>query len=63
MNEMFCFQCEQTAGSVACTKKGVCGKLSSTANLQDQLIGSLIGLAKLVNAMTQVAVKTLKTMK
>lgn len=49
MNEMFCFQCEQTAGSVACTKKGVCGKLSSTANLQDNLIGSLIGLAKVVD--------------
>lgn len=48
MNEMFCFQCEQTAGSVACTKKGVCGKESSTANLQDNLIGSLIGLSKVV---------------
>lgn len=48
MNEMFCFQCEQTAGTVACTKKGVCGKLSSTANLQDDLIGSLIELSKKV---------------
>lgn len=49
MNEMFCFQCEQTAGTIACTKKGVCGKQSDTANFQDELIGALIGLAKTVN--------------
>ncbi len=49
MNEMFCFQCEQTAGCTGCTKKGVCGKQSNTANLQDELTGALIGLAKTVN--------------
>ncbi|MDL2233318.1 hydroxylamine reductase [Ruminococcaceae bacterium OttesenSCG-928-L11] len=44
---MFCFQCEQTAGNVACTARaGVCGKQDHTANLQDELIGALIGLAK-----------------
>ena len=37
-NEMFCFQCEQTAG--------VCGKKSDTAALQDKLTGVLIGLAR-----------------
>ena len=26
-NEMFCFQCEQAAKGIACTKVGVCGKL------------------------------------
>ncbi len=45
-NQMFCFQCEQTAGCTACTKKaGVCGKSAPTAALQDRLTGSLIGLA------------------
>lgn len=44
--EMFCFQCEQTAGCAGCTgKKGVCGKTARTAGLQDELTGALIGLA------------------
>jgi hydroxylamine reductase len=47
MSNMFCFQCEQTARHTACTAKaGVCGKHDSTANLQDELIGSLIVLAQ-----------------
>ena len=46
-NKMFCFQCEQTAGCSACTgKAGVCGKSADAANLQDELTGALIGLAK-----------------
>ncbi len=45
--KMFCFQCEQTAGSKACTGgAGVCGKKDDTANLQDKLTGALIGMAK-----------------
>lgn len=44
---MFCFQCEQTAGCTGCTgQKGVCGKTSSVAALQDELTGALIGLAR-----------------
>ncbi len=47
MNQMFCFQCQQTAGNVGCTgKAGVCGKKADTAQLQDRLTGALIGLAK-----------------
>lgn len=47
MNEMFCFQCEQTAMCKGCTgKAGVCGKSSDTAKLQDKLTGALIGLAR-----------------
>ena len=43
---MFCFQCEQTAGCSGCTgRAGVCGKSAETAKLQDQLTGALIGLA------------------
>jgi len=44
---MFCFQCEQTAGCTGCTgSKGVCGKSADTALLQDKLTGALIGLAR-----------------
>ena len=49
MEQMFCFQCEQTAGCKACTgKAGVCGKTADTAKVQDQLTGALIGLAQAV---------------
>ena len=47
MDEMFCFQCQQTAHNEKCNgKAGVCGKKSDTAKAQDELIGALIGLAK-----------------
>lgn len=45
--QMFCFQCEQTAGCGGCTgKAGVCGKQADTAGLQDELTGALVGLAR-----------------
>ena len=47
--QMFCFQCEQTAGCSGCTgAAGVCGKKADTAKLQDELTGALIGLARSV---------------
>lgn len=47
MDEMFCFQCQQTAHNEKCNgKAGVCGKKSDTAKAQDELIGALIGLEK-----------------
>ena len=46
-HQMFCFQCEQTAGCTGCTgRSGVCGKTAQIARLQDQLTGALIGLAR-----------------
>ena len=45
---MFCYQCEQTSRSVACTVKGVCGKEDEVASVQDALIYSLKGLALVV---------------
>jgi len=42
---MFCFQCEQTAKSTGCTKRGVCGKDAATAALQDLLLYTAKGLA------------------
>lgn len=45
-HQMFCFQCEQTAGCTGCTGgAGVCGKTAETAGLQDELTGALVGLA------------------
>ncbi len=37
-NQMFCFQCQETAGCRGCTIRGVCGKKPETAALQDLLI-------------------------
>ena len=52
-NKMFCFQCEQTAGCVGCMgNAGVCGKKADTANLQDDLTGALIGLARATDGHT-----------
>ena len=43
--DMFCFQCEQTAGQKGCIKQGVCGKTPTCAILQDELLNELIKLA------------------
>ena len=46
-SQMFCFQCEQTAGGKGCTgKAGVCGKPATVALDQDELTGALVGLAR-----------------
>jgi len=42
---MKCRQCEETIRGAGCTKTGVCGKSSETAELQDLLIYSLSGVA------------------
>ena len=46
MTDMFCFQCQQTAGNKGCIRTGVCGKQPTTANLQDKLVYELISLAE-----------------
>ncbi len=49
-HQMFCFQCEQTAGCAGCMgSRGVCGKTADVARLQDELTGALIGLARLTD--------------
>ena len=49
-NQMFCFQCEQTAGCAGCTgRTGVCGKTADIAKLQDELTGALIGLSRAIS--------------
>ena len=46
MTDMFCYQCQQTAGNKGCIRTGVCGKQPDTANFQDQLVCRLIRLAE-----------------
>lgn len=46
MSDMFCFQCQQTAGNKGCVRTGVCGKQPTTANLQDELVYELIRLGE-----------------
>jgi hydroxylamine reductase len=44
-DQMFCYQCEQTAMGTGCTKVGVCGKTPEAASLQDLLTYALKGLS------------------
>lgn len=45
-NQMFCYQCQETAGGRGCTIQGMCGKSAGTAHLQDVLIYVTKGLAE-----------------
>ncbi len=61
--QMFCFQCEQTAGCTGCTgKSGICGKNAAVANLQDELAGALIGLARATDGASKVGRDTWEVM-
>lgn len=43
---MFCYQCQETAGNTGCTKGGVCGKSVDLANMQDLLVYVTKGLSE-----------------
>ena len=59
MGDMFCFQCEQTAGCTGCTgRAGVCGKTADVARLQDELTGALVGLSRTVDGCAAVPDRT-----
>jgi hydroxylamine reductase len=47
-NQMFCWQCEQTARGQGCSTFGVCGKTPEESNLQDLLIYVLRGLSQIM---------------
>lgn len=49
-NQMFCYQCQETAGGRACTIQGMCGKSARTAHLQDVLIYVTKGLSEVSSA-------------
>jgi len=42
---MYCYQCEQTAKGEGCQIQGVCGKLDSSSNLQDEIVAKVKELA------------------
>lgn len=44
-HNMFCYQCQETAGCTGCTRVGVCGKTPDVAAMQDLLVYATRGLA------------------
>lgn len=44
-HQMFCYQCQETAGCTGCTRSGVCGKTPEVAAMQDLLVYVTKGLA------------------
>ncbi len=55
--DMFCYQCEQTAGGKGCTTVGVCGKDPPTAALQDLLVHATKGIAQYAHRSGQLGVR------
>ncbi len=55
--QMFCYQCEQTAKGQGCTIVGVCGKTPEVAALQDLLVYMLRGVSQLAIEAEKVGVK------
>ena len=45
-NDMFCYQCQETAQNTGCTKVGICGKSADLANMQDLLIYVTKGISE-----------------
>ncbi len=52
-NLMFCYQCQETAGNVGCTKVGVCGKKPEVANMQDLLVYASKGLSEITTRLRE----------
>ncbi len=50
-NNMFCFQCQEAAGCVGCTRVGVCGKTPEVAKIQDLLIYVTKGLSEVTTTL------------
>ncbi|MBF1082068.1 MAG: hydroxylamine reductase, partial [Prevotellaceae bacterium] len=55
-NQMFCFQCQETAKGTGCTVRGVCGKLPETSRWQDLLISVVRGLGIIGHALNEAGV-------
>lgn len=51
MGNMFCYQCQETAGCRGCTVSGVCGKKPDVAAMQDLLVYVTKGLAAVTTAL------------
>lgn len=50
-NQMFCFQCQETAFGTGCVLRGVCGKQPSTSQLMDLLMFALKGVGEVAAAL------------
>ena len=48
---MFCYQCQETAGCTGCTRVGVCGKKPDVAAMQDLLVYVTKGLSAVTTAL------------
>ncbi len=60
---MFCFQCQETAGGTGCTRRGVCGKESEVANIQDLLIYLCKGISIFSNRARELEIENPKVNK
>ena len=58
---MFCYQCEQTAGGTGCTRRGVCGKSPETAALQDVLLYLVKGISQYAHRAAQLSARDPET--
>ena len=50
-HNMFCYQCQETAGCKGCTRVGVCGKGPDVAAMQDLLVYVTKGLSAITTAL------------
>lgn len=57
MDQMLCFQCEQTAGGKGCSTAGVCGKDPDVAALQDLLFHAAQAVAQFGHPLGQAGVR------
>ena len=56
-NNMFCFQCQETAKGTGCTIKGVCGKEAETSKWQDLLLSVVRGVGTIQHTLGENASK------
>lgn len=60
MENMFCFQCEQTSKGEGCQLQGVCGKQASSAHMQDEIVAKIKELAFFANQLKETDYKNKK---
>ena len=53
-NNMFCFQCQETAKGFGCTLKGVCGKNATTARTMDLLLFVVRGISVVADQLRRI---------
>ena len=56
-NQMFCYQCQETAGCSGCTRVGVCGKQPDVAVMQDLLVYVTKGISAVTTTLRKEGVE------